>query len=228
MQSTLDLSNVLPENRELFSRVWSKLESEIPADQFVFPREITWLNGAPGAGKGTHTKTILALCGYTAGAVCISDLLQTPEAKKIKDAGLLVGDENVLELMLRKLMEPALRNGVIIDGFPRTQIQVDCLLLLKQKLQNTNFQVLVLHVDEQTSIERQLHRGRTAQANPASGEELRKTDLDPKAAAFRYETFIEMTYEPLQTLKGVFPYHQIDAQGNLEEVRANIEAALRA
>ena len=42
----------------IFESVWTSLEREFGRDKLHFPREIFWLNGAPGAGKGTNTDFI--------------------------------------------------------------------------------------------------------------------------------------------------------------------------
>jgi adenylate kinase len=89
---------------------------------------------------------------------------------------------------------------------------------------------MVLFVDEKTSVERQLYRGRQiAQHNEevqATGvgeiQELRQTDLDVEAAKRRYQIFKESTWDALQSLREVFFYHLINAQGSFEEVEQNI------
>jgi len=172
--------------------------------------------------------------GLTSGPVVISDLLQSPEAKKLKDAGLMVGDEEVIGLMLRALLDPALAQGVIVDGFPRTAVQAECLKILfanikalhakdAEKYPDPIFRIVVLIVSEKTSVERQLSRGVKAKA---AGETLRKTDSDPEAARARFTTFLEVTHEPLKSLQGVFPYHLIDAEKSVEEVQTLIEKEL--
>ena len=40
----------------IFAEVWSKLEAEKGADGMSLPKEVMWLGGAPGAGKGTNTR----------------------------------------------------------------------------------------------------------------------------------------------------------------------------
>ena len=231
-----------PEAIALFNSVWSSLEATAGRAALVFPKCIFWLNGAPGAGKGTNTALIMERRGFSSGPVVVSDLLQTPEVRKIMDAGLLVGDKEVMELLFRKLTDPAFRAGVIVDGFPRTLIQCDCLRLLAAKLgeqhaaeparcPKPDFHVLVLDVPESVAVERQLKRGREViaynaeiDAGRATGtkQELRKTDTDPAAAAKRYRVFVESTVAPLQSLRGAFTYHHIDAGGSLKTVRAGI------
>ncbi len=235
----------------IFNSVWSAIETEIGEENLRFPKEIFWLNGAPGAGKGTNTDFIMRYRDLTAPPLVVSSLLNTPEAQKMKDAGMLVGDREVVEIMLRKLLEPVYKSGAVVDGFPRSKVQVECVKLLYQKLielrnkyreslysehfKKPLFHIVVLFVDEKESVKRQLNRGREAMEHNAEvqetgvGElvELRPTDLDPKAAVNRYRTFKEKTYGALKELREIFFYHFINAHGTVEEVRQRIDEELR-
>lgn len=227
----------------IFNRVWDDLEDEFGREQLCFPGEIIWLGGAPGAGKGTNTPFILEARGITAAPVVISDLLDSPRARQIKATGGLVGDEEVTFLLLYKLLDSIYQKGVIVDGFPRTQVQVECLKIFYDKMTELRedfrdldfprplFRTVLLFVDEEVSIERQLYRGRMAQENnrkvEESGvgqlEELRETDFDPEAARQRYQVFKETTFDALRSLRQIFHFHFIDAGQPLAEVQKEIE-----
>jgi len=229
----------------IFDSVWASLEREFGRAKLSFPREIFWLNGAPGAGKGTNTQFILQYRDYGAEPIVVSDLLSSPEAKKRIDAGMLVGDREVVELLFRKLLEPQFETGAVVDGFPRSMVQVECLKHLFSRLNELrqefrhspegirfpkpHFHILVLFVDENESVRRQLKRGaeaislsERAKAEGAPTPEIRKTDLSAEAARNRYRVFKERTYEPLQSLRDIFHYHFINAHGSLPEVQARI------
>lgn len=223
-----------PEAVALFEAIWSGLEKDLGADALTFPREIFWLNGAPGAGKGTQTDAILGALGYSSAPVVMSDLLQTPEMEAIKASGGLVGDKEVISLIFRKLVLPEFRGGVLVDGFPRTAGQVACLKLLKKKLEalhvaapekfvKPSFNILMLFVTEQESVDRQLKRGREMQEK---GLPVRETDIDPEKTRTRYRVFADMTLRPLESLKGVLPYFHIDSLGTIEEISENIRKTL--
>lgn len=227
----------------IFSRVWDDLEDEFGREKLCFPGEIIWLGGAPGAGKGTNTPFILEARGIIAAPVVISDLLDSPRAQKIKAVGGLVGDEEVIFLLLSKLLDPDYEKGVIVDGFPRTQVQVECLKIFYDKMIELRedfrelafprplFRTVLLFVDEEISVERQLYRGRQAQANNRKVEELgvgqleeiRETDLDPEAARMRYQVFKETTFDALRSLRQIFHFRFIDAGQPLVEVQEEIE-----
>lgn len=234
----------------IFNSVWTKLVEDYGAQFLRFPKEIFWLNGAPGAGKGTNTDFIMQYRNLTAPPLVVSSLLQSAEAEKMKDAGLLVGDREVVEIMLRKLLDPVYQTGAVVDGFPRTKVQVECvkqlyakLIELRKKFVGTehsecfkkpHFHIVVLFVDEKESVRRQIHRGQQAQEHNDEVQEsgvgdvyeLRPTDLDPQAAINRYRTFKEKTYGALKDLREIFFYHFINAHGSIETVRARIDEEL--
>jgi len=230
----------------IFNSVWNDLEEKVGRDQLRFPKELILLGGAPGAGKGTNTAFIRKVRDISAKPIVISSLLDTPEARKIKAQGGMVGDREVVGILFRKLLEPENRGGVILDGFPRTTVQVECLKMLFDEMNGLRrefadspdlvhfkqpiFHIILLFVDEAESIARQMHRGRQVAAHneevkaSGSGElmEERPTDFDEELARNRYRVFKERTYDALVSLKQIFHYHFINAQATLDEVQENI------
>ncbi|MDR2429845.1 MAG: nucleoside monophosphate kinase [Puniceicoccales bacterium] len=218
--------------RAIFDGVWRELQEERGSAGLLFPGEIFWLNGAPGSGKGTNTEFIMRERRYEGVPIVVSDLLHDPRARRLMDAGGLVGDREVLALLLRKLLDPQFRAGAVVDGFPRTQTQVDFLRMFFGRLNTLHsavprFHILVLFVDEEESVRRQLKRGREALASGgAAAKNVRKTDLDPGLARGRYRVFMEQTFAPLQTLRSIFACHLIEAHGSVDDVRRRIAAGL--
>ena len=230
----------------IFGAVWQGLEAEVGLENLRFPKEIILLGGAPGAGKGTNTRFIAKARGLTCGPVVISALLDSPEARRYKDAGSLVGDREVMDLLFHRLLQPQYRDGVILDGFPRTKVQVECLKLLVDKMHSLRrefyksplgihfrqptIHIMVLFVDEATSVARQLRRGIDVRAHNKEVRrtgigvllEERSTDFDKTLAQRRYRVFKEQTWDALQELKEIFHYHFVNAQGTFPEVEANI------
>ena len=82
----------------------------------AFPRELIWLTGAPGAGKGTHIATILKERDLV-HTVEVSSLLTGPTFEAIKASGRLVSDSDVVHAVLRVLLDPKHAAGVVLDGF---------------------------------------------------------------------------------------------------------------
>ena len=230
----------------IFGGVWQGLEAEFGRENLRFPKEILLLGGAPGAGKGTNTWFIGKARGLTCGPIVISALLDSPDARRLKEAGSMVGDREVIYLLFRRLLQPEYRDGVILDGFPRTKVQVECLKMLVDKMhelrrefyqtplgiyfRQPTIHIMVLFVDEATSVARQLKRGVDVRAQNEEvrrtgiGElqEERATDFDKALAERRYRVFKEQTWDALQELKEIFHYHFVNAQGTFAEVEQNI------
>ena len=230
----------------IFSSVWQELEANFGRSELRFPKEIILLGGAPGAGKGTNTDFIKKTRMLTCAPIVVSALLDSPEARALKNAGNMVGDREVVNLILRALLKPEYRDGVILDGFPRTKVQVECLKLLVDKMQalrrefystplgihfrQPTIHIMVLFVDEREAVARQLKRGRETRvhneevARTGIGEPLedRLTDHDEALARRRYRVFKEQTWDALQSLRETFHYHFINAQGPVAEVEQNI------
>src|SRR5215831_4345239 len=230
----------------IFASVWQELENEYGRRNLQFPKELILLGGAPGAGKGTNASFIAQTRGITCPPIVISTLLDSPEAKALKDGGIMVGDREVVGLVLRELLRKEYQHGAILDGFPRTTVQVECLKLLVDKMdelrhefynttlcvrfRHPTIHIMVLFVDELESVARQLKRGRETRTHNAevtrSGIgyvwEDRPTDHDEGLARRRYQMFKEQTWDALQSLKEIFHYHFINAQGPIEEVEQNI------
>jgi len=247
--STVDLE--IKDARLIFDAVWQDLESEIGHENLRFPKEIILLGGAPGAGKGTNTEFIMQARGFTCPPVVVSSLLNTPEMRKLIDEGRMVGDREVIALLLREILKEDYRDGAILDGFPRTKVQVECLRLLVDKINElhrefhdsylaTHFRkptihAMVLFVEEGTSIDRQLKRGldikkhneKVMETGIGELKELRATDLDVAAAQHRYRVFKEKTWDALQSLRSQFFYHFINAEGDIAEVEKNIYKELQ-
>jgi len=231
----------------IFNTVWDELENALGREHMRFPKEILLLGGAPGAGKGTNTAFIAQVRGLTCRPIVMSALLDSPEAKALKDAGNMVGDRDVVGLLLRELLRPEYHDGVILDGFPRTRVQVECLKLLVDKMnalrrefytsplsihfRQPTIHIMVLFVDEKESVARQLKRGRETRALIEEAErsgnttflpEDRPTDHDEALAKRRYRVFKEQTWDALRSLKEIYHYHFINAQGPVAEVEQNI------
>ena len=230
----------------IFNTIWTELEQEQGPENLRFPKEIILLGGAPGAGKGTHTRFVQKARGLTCDSIVVSSLLNSPESRRIKNSGGMVGDREVMGILFRKLLEKDYRDGAILDGFPRTKVQVECLKVLVDKMKELRVRyydtplrvhfrqptihIMVLFVDEKTSVDRQIKRGKQiAEHNEevkstGVGEiiELRATDRDPEAASRRYGVFKEQTWDALQSLKQTFFYHFINAEGSIQEVEQNI------
>jgi adenylate kinase len=237
--------------RIIFTPIWDLLQEEVGRENLRFPKEIILLGGAPGSGKGTQTQFISDTRGLTCPPIVISDLLTTPEMEKIKAQGGMVGDKEVLSVLLRHLLDETYRDGVILDGFPRTPVQVEFLKLLVEQIgalhdefghtplaihfRRPTIHAMVLFVSESTSVARQLGRGReiaeynrkVAETGIGTPIDLRATDLSEELVRRRYQVFKEQTWTALTSLRQLYHYHFINAEGPIADVQANILKELK-
>ncbi len=226
----------LEEAQKIFDELFSELIAQKGEDGLIFPERMIWLNGAPGAGKGTNTASIMRIFEISSKPVEVSSLLTSPEAQKIKESGKLVDDKTVIHLVFQELLRPENAKDIIIDGFPRTKVQAQCLKLLIQKLQTNErnkwckFTIINFIVSRETSVERQLARGRSSiehnriveESNIGEKVHVRATDIDRDAANLRYQTYLDETQASLSILKDLVEYDEINTEGSIDEVRERI------
>lgn len=101
--------------------------------------------GAPGSGKGTQAQRMEKQTGIK--QISTGDILRAAiknktdlgtEAKKFIEAGNLVPDELIINLMKEALSQPEIKKtGFILDGFPRTIDQAEALSVLLNELEIT-------------------------------------------------------------------------------------------
>jgi adenylate kinase len=119
------------------------------------------LLGPPGAGKGTQASRLEQERGMV--QLSTGDMLRaavaakTPvglEAKAVMDAGGLVSDEIVTGILSDRLDQDDVRNGFILDGYPRTEAQARSLEALLDEKGMKLDHVIELAVDEEALVDR--------------------------------------------------------------------------
>ncbi|MFQ6831482.1 adenylate kinase [Butyricicoccus pullicaecorum] len=92
------------------------------------------LLGAPGAGKGTLASYLIEKMGVpsvSTGNILREAIANKTElgqkAKAFMDAGQLVPDQLVIDLLQGRIAQDDCKNGFILDGFPRTIPQAEAL-----------------------------------------------------------------------------------------------------
>ena len=117
--------------------------------------------GAPGAGKGTHAKKITEKFGIP--AISTGDIFREnikngtelgKKAKEYMDAGNLVPDELVCDLVVDRLKQDDCKNGYILDGFPRTIPQAEALTAALAKDDDAIDYALEIFIEDQAIIDR--------------------------------------------------------------------------
>lgn len=139
------------------------------------------LLGAPGAGKGTQANYVKEK--FNIPQISTGDMLRaavkagTPlgvAAKKIMDAGGLVSDDIIINLVKERIREADCANGFLFDGFPRTIPQAEA---MKQAGVNIDY-VVEIEVADGEIIQRMSGR----RVHPASGRTYHVTFNPPKVA----------------------------------------------
>lgn len=208
------------------------------------------LLGPPGAGKGTQAQYISEK--YEIPQISTGDMLRAAvksggalgvEAKKIMDAGQLVSDEIIMELIRERISEPDCRKGYLLDGFPRTLAQAEAM-----KKDRIGVDVVVeIRVPDEEIIARlggrrvHLSSGRTyhvrfnppgtADIDDVTGEPLIQRDDDKEdTVRSRLEVYHQQT-QPLisyysrraQSSDADAPrYVRVDGTGGVTEIRDRI------
>ncbi|MDM7457461.1 MAG: adenylate kinase [Tepidimonas sp.] len=212
------------------------------------------LLGAPGAGKGTQAAFICQKYGIP--QISTGDMLRaavkagTPlglEAKKVMEAGGLVSDSLIIDLVKDRIAQPDCANGFLFDGFPRTIPQAQA---LRQAGVRIDY-VLEIDVPFDAIIERMSGRrvhpasGRTyhVKFNPpkvegvddVTGEPLIQRDDDKEETVRkRLEVYADQTRPLVDYYSGwaqqdpanAPKYRAISGLGSVEEITQRVFAAL--
>jgi adenylate kinase len=214
------------------------------------------LLGAPGSGKGTQSQRLVAQHGIP--QISTGDLLRaavakgTPlglKAKEAMDQGKLVEDEIVLGMIRERLAEADVKNGFILDGFPRNLIQARALDALLNELSQPLDAVVQMDVEYGELMRRISGRrscadcGRVFNLFSTPGEQIehekcpktgephklfQRPDDNEETVAKRLKVYEEKT-KPLIDFygeKGVL--QSINAEGDVDEITKRLESALEA
>lgn len=119
------------------------------------------LFGPPGAGKGTQAARLQE--DFRLPYVATGDILRAAvkdgtelgqAAKSYMDAGNLVPDELVVDLIVDRIGEDDCKDGFILDGFPRNRAQADALGAAFEKLGRDITAVLLIDVPDEELVRR--------------------------------------------------------------------------
>jgi adenylate kinase len=157
------------------------------------------LLGPPGAGKGTQAQRLVQKYGIvqlsTGEMLRAAVAAETPvglQAKDVMASGSLVPDEIVIGIISDRLDLPDMKNGFILDGFPRTVPQAAALDELLKKKHIKLDAVVELRVNESALLDRV--ETRVAEMR-ARGEDVRIDDT-PEVLSKRLANYRTLT-EPL-------------------------------
>ena len=211
------------------------------------------LFGAPGAGKGTQTGSLIET--YHIPAIATGDMLRAQrragtalgeQVKSYMDRGELVPDALMIDIIKDRLQKPDAKNGFILDGFPRTVAQAEALdATLDTQLGRRVDAVIYLRVSRQVLIDRLSHRYscRTCDAvynftpkqaleaprcTVDGGELYQRPDDRPEIVAHRIDVFLTHTAPLIDYYTKQHKLENIDGQMSVEDVRADITRRLSA
>jgi adenylate kinase len=208
--------------------------------------------GAPGSGKGTQAKKLMAERNIP--QISTGDILRAAtaagteygeQAKKLMDAGDLVPDDVMLGIISDRLGEDDAAAGFILDGFPRTHQQAldldDLLGNMGQPLDSA----VLMDVDFDVLLKRLTGR-RTCSltgkllnvyfspqeeldaCTEAGGELIQREDDNEDTIANRLEVYRSQTEPLIEFYQGKDKLQSIDADGSIDEVYARFISALES
>ncbi|ENQ76515.1 adenylate kinase [Brucella melitensis CNGB 290] len=187
------------------------------------------LLGPPGAGKGTQAGLLTKKHGIpqlSTGDMLRAAVAQQSEigkrTKAVMDAGQLVSDEIVNQIVSERIDAPDCANGFILDGYPRTVPQAQA---LSQMLSGKGLKldaVIELKVDENALVKRM--ESRVAETI-AKGAQVRSDD-NPEAFRKRLVEYREKTAPLSSYYAGTGELRIINGMAPVEEVTAEIERIL--
>lgn len=202
------------------------------------------LLGAPGAGKGTQAAKLVE--EFATPHISTGDILraavknQTELGKKAKgymDAGDLVPDSLIIDLMDERLREPDCEKGFILDGFPRTTAQAVALDDMLVRLERPLDAALLVDVDPEVIIKRLTERrcckecgyiGTAADATcPKCGGEMYQRDDDNETTVRnRLDVYAKSTSPLIDYYKGKGLLKSVDGDRSVDTVYVDVKAQL--
>ena len=189
--------------------------------------------GAPGAGKGTQAKKIAAKYGIphiSTGDIFRANIKNGTElgkkAKTYMDQGLLVPDELTCDLVVDRIQQDDAKNGYVLDGFPRTIPQAECLTDALSKLGSKIDYAIDVDVPDENIVKRM--GGRRACLNCGATYHIvfNPTKVEGRCDACGSETVLRDDDKPETVQKRLTVYHDqtqplieyYNAQGILKSV----------
>ncbi len=208
------------------------------------------LLGAPGSGKGTQAKKLMA--DRNIPQISTGDMLRAAvtagtrfgqQAKTVMDAGNLVSDDIMLGIISERLAEADAADGFILDGFPRTKQQALDLEELLDQMGTPLNAVVLMDVDFEILMKRLVGR-RTCSLTgkllnvyfspqkeldeciKAGGELIQREDDNAETINNRLDVYRQQT-EPLIEFYGQRGnLRTVDAVGSIDEVYERFQQAL--
>jgi len=217
----------------------------------LLPRFIVLL-GPPGVGKGTQAALLEKALGipHVASGDLFRDAIKRKTelgclAKGYIDKGELVPDEVTIAMVRQRLAEPDCQRGAILDGFPRTIEQAEALeAALAEEGKAINV-VLYIKASEETLLARLAGRWtcrrcgavyhslfdppkEAGKCDRCGGELYQRPDDTPETQRRRIQVYLAQTAPLIDYYRRKGLLVEIDGEGSIEEVQAELMRAIEA
>ncbi len=204
------------------------------------------LLGAPGAGKGTQGQKLVE--EYGIAHISTGDLLRAAvkaqselgkQAKAYMDAGQLVPDSLVIDLVKERLAQPDAQKGFMLDGFPRNIAQAETLDAELAAMDVALDAALLVDVPFAVIVDRLSSRrtcrscGYTAGAGVdvcprCNGEMYQRDDDKPETINKRLDTYQNQTQPLIDYYEGKGILKAVDGNRAVDEVYVDVKKVLGA
>jgi adenylate kinase len=209
------------------------------------------LLGPPGAGKGTQAKRLER--DYGIPQLATGDMLRAAvasgselgqQAKKVMDAGELMPDELMVQMIEDRISQDDCKNGFILDGFPRTTAQAEALDRMLEKRGTKLDHVIELKVDEEALVDRITGRYSCAKCGAGyhdryqqpkvegvcdhcgSTEFKRREDDNEETVRSRMQAYRDQTAPILPYYEKQGKLQRVDGMADIDEVTQQIKRIL--
>ena len=207
--------------------------------------------GPPGAGKGTQAKRLESAYGIV--QLSTGDMLRVEvasgsevgrKAKEIMEAGGLVPDDLIIDMISGRIDQDDCKKGFILDGFPRTTPQAEALDgMLREKSLKLDF-VIEMKVDDEAMVERITGRYTCAKCGAGyhdsfqkpkvegvcdkcgSSEFTRRADDNAETVRARLAAYHEQTAPIITYYAGKGSLQSIDGMAAIDEVTAQMKEVI--
>ena len=180
--------------------------------------------GPPGVGKGTqasHIKSKLNIAHLSTGDILRTEIKKKTDtgvqAKLYMDAGKLVSDQVLLDIIQDRIKNPDCDGGYLLDGFPRTLPQAVGLEKIMESINHTLDRVISLTADEDELVERLIKRG----------AESGRSDDTPDVIRNRQKIYWEQTAPLLDFYQKKGILKDVDGLGEISEITERILTVIK-